>query len=259
MGKGSNTRLSSIIDNILSPRLLTFRQITLHDVPATLMPDRQTWKVDFGNWLEDFPVELRKNGEKIGLEAVDDVDFEYGTFKIDSTDVGPDGRPRDTVEVTYQFDYFPAPVLEALVKNALMTVNTGAVGSLTNYDYEKSFPPAQWDGVVSDIAFAMCMERLLLDYDLWKYRLIFAISPNDNDGPGANDVVQQIETLKKNAEERAARTLENPKFKSSNYVAAPTSAYYASVRVNGLSVGAHGIPFVSGRLRGWKSNQIWSQ
>lgn len=260
MAQGSNQRLSSIIDGILSPRLLTFRQIQINDTPASLDPDHVTWRSDFGNWLEGFPVVVRRNGEKLNLTSTTDVDYEYGSFKIEDTDVGLDGRPRDTVEVTYQFDYFPAAVLEAQIKTALMMVNSSAVGPLTSYTYDgTAYPPNAWDGVVSDLAFALCMERLLLDYDLWKYRLVFAINPNDNDGPGASDVIQQIETLKRNAEDRAAKTLDNPKFKCGNYTAAPTSAYYASVRTNGLSVGAHGIPFVSGRLRGWKPNQVWAQ
>jgi hypothetical protein len=261
-GQGSNSRLTGIIDNIMTPRLLSFRQITIGDVTAYLCPDHETWRVDFGNWLEDYPVEIRKNGEKLLLSAeTNDINYELGTFKLAGTDVGLDGRPRDTVEVNYQFDYFPAAILEPLINVALMTVNSSAVGSMTGYSYSNSgtMPPLVWDSVVSDLAFAMCMERLLLDYDLWKYRLVYAINPNDNDGPGNSDIASQLELLKKNAEERAARTLENPKFKAGNYVAAPTSAYYASVRLNGLSTGAHGIPFVSGRLRGWKPNQVWAQ
>jgi hypothetical protein len=123
---------------------------------------------------------------------------------------------------------------------------------MTTYTIESA--PVGWYGVITDLAFAQCMEKLLLDYDLWRYRLLFAIGPNEIES-GGGDIAGQIETLKTNAEERANRTMENPKFKCGNFLSYPTVYYYDGIRGLGGSMGAHGIPFLSGRLRGWKPTQ----
>jgi hypothetical protein len=107
---------------------------------------------------------------------------------------------------------------------------------------------------MTDLAFAQCMEKLLLDYDLWKPRMIFAIGPNDVYG-GGGDITGQLETLKQNAEARADKTMDNEKFKSGNYLSPPTQFYYDSINGMGGSSSAHGIPFLTGRLRGWHPNQ----
>jgi hypothetical protein len=84
--------------------------------------------------------------------------------------------------------------------------------------------------------------------------LIFAIGPNEIEG-GGGDVVGQIETLKRNAEERAYKAIDNEKFKMGcHYVSPPTTFYFDSIRGMGSSQGRHGVPFVGGKLRGWKPN-----
>jgi len=95
------------------------------------------------------------------------------------------------------------------------------------------------------------MEKLLLDYDLWRYRLLFAIGPNEIEG-GGGDIASQLETLKTNAESRAARILENEKFKTGNYLSPPTSAYWAGISGGGSG----GLQVYGGRLRGWKPNRF---
>ena len=258
IGVGSCSRMIDLIDETMTPRLLTFRQICMFDVPASLCSDGETWNLPYGNWLVDGSdcYVINKNGCPLGVADVTDLSFEKGTFKLASgTELGPDGRPRDVVEATFQFDYFPSRILESLLKLAVLNINTGAFGSPTNYKIcGGSGPPPYWDGVISDMAFAMAMERLLLDYNLWRYRLVFAIGPNEVYN-GGGDIVAQFETLKQNAEERAARTLDNEKFKTGNYLSPPTEIYYASISGFGGSMGAHGVPFSTGRLRGWKPNR----
>ena len=91
------------------------------------------------------------------------------------------------------------------------------------------------------------MEKLILDYNLWKHRLVFAVGPSVLDGD-AGDIVSQFETLKRNAEERAYKTLENEKFKTGNQISNPTAAYFSSIRGGGGR---------SNRLRGFKSNKFF--
>jgi len=255
-GIAGSVNYNDLVDNYLTPRLLTFRQITINDEPAVLKPDKATWKVTYGNWnhgtaLSD-TVSIRKNGTVISDVSVTSINYVYGTFQVNPIDLGPDLKARDTVEATYEWDYFPVEVLKSFLLQAVQIVNTSAWGSSTSYTIDSM--PEQWKGVVTDLAFALAIERILLDYDLWKWRLVYAIGPGEIESSGG-DIVNQLQTLKQNAEERANRTLENEKFKPGNRLSVPTVFYYDAVRGLGVSQGRHGIPFVGGRLRGWVPNR----
>jgi hypothetical protein len=251
-GKSSSERMNHLVDDLLTPRLMSFRQVCFYDEQATLDSDGETWRSLFGNWLEGSPIKFRKNGSP--YNQVTDIDYSHGTFKAGIADVGLDGRPRDTIFVDYYWDYFPIEILEGFYKVSISLINMTAVGPPTNYNVNNA--PPNWAGVMTDMTFAMCMEKLLLDYDLWKYRLVFAIGPNDV-YQGGGDVVSQLETLKNNAEERANRAMENEKFKTGNYLSPPTGVYYNAIRGMGGTVSRHGIPFLTGRLRGWKPNRAF--
>jgi hypothetical protein len=254
-GVGSSAKFSHYVDNLMTPRLMGFRMIHIDDEPCTIKPDRLTWKTVFGNWLVGSNIIIRKNELMLELDTeVTDISYVNGTFKCGIPDLDGQRVPRDTVFANYIFDYFPQPVLEGLLLAAVSIVNVTAVGTPTSYTIDTA--PTNWEGIVSDVAFAMCMERLLLDYDLWRYRLVFAIGPNEVEGGGA-DIVSQITTLKQNAEERANKAMENPKFKTGNYLAPPTGFYFSSIRGFGGSSGAHGMPFSTGKLRGWRPNKMY--
>ena len=250
---GSSSQFNTLIDEYLTPRLMSFRQIAIHDETANLSPDDNlTWGVTWGNWLQDAPLRVRKNEALLASASVTNINYTYGTFQAGAVDLGLDFKPRDKMEVaTYWFDYFTVPVLEGLFKASVQVINAGAVGSATSYTVATA--PVNWYGVMTDLVFAMCMEKLLLDYDLWKYRLIFAIGPNEIEG-GGGDIVGQLETLKSNAEQRAEKALDNEKFKAGNYLSPPTQFYFEGIR--GYGTGSHGIPFITGRLRGWKPNRF---
>ncbi len=250
-GGASTPRFNHLIDDLMTPRLLSFRQIHIYDEQAALKCDGVTWQVNWGNWLPTAPVKARKDG--CPCPTLTNVDPVYGTFQVGAVDTGLDGRPRDTVEVDYQWDYFPVAVLEGMYTSAISIVNMTAVGPPTSYTIETM--PVNWEGVVTDVAFAMCMERLLLDYDLWRYRLVFSVGPTEVYGGGGGDITGQLETLKQNAENRADKAMDNEKFKTGNYLSPPTAIYYDSIRGYGGSSGPHGIPYLSGRLRGWKPNR----
>ena len=248
-GMGSSAAMNAYIDTLLTPRLLGFRQIHIHDEQCELRADLATWYVTYGNWLGFDPQNtIRKNGQ-VAIPVV--IDYPHGQWQFASTDVGPDLIPRDVVTASYSFDYFPPAVLEGFLTAAVSIVNMRAVGPPTNYTIDTA--PSNWVGVVTDLAFAMCMERLLLDYDLWRYRLIFAVGPNEAEGSGSGDIAGQLTTLKQNAEERANSAMDNPKFKTGNYLSPPTIIYFQSIRGGGGGQGAGGV--WQGKLHGWKPNR----
>jgi len=252
-GVGSSSQFNTLIDEYLTPRLMSFRQIHIHDEPANMSPDDSlTWRVTWGNWLSAAPLRVWKKGKELAQSSITNINYTYGTFRAGTVNVGGDGRARDEVTVTYWFDYFTGPVLEGFYKCAVQIINASAVGPPTSYTVATA--PTHWYGVMTDLVFAQCMEKLLLDYDLWKYRLLFAIGPNEIEN-GGGDIASQFETLKQNAESRADKAMDNEKFKSGNYLSPPTAIYYDSIRGAGAGGSAHGIPFLSGRLRGWKPNQ----
>ena len=119
--------------------------------------------------------------------------------------------------------------------------------------------PTNWDGVISDLVSAMCMEKLLLDYDLWKGgRDYFAIGSDSLLSGSGGDVTNQLSTLKRNYEERAYKTMENnPKFRTPNaFLRDLTRFYYQSLLIgSGPSVSPHGYSDY-GKLRGIKFNKI---
>lgn len=252
-GLGTTAKFSHLVDDLMTPRLMSFRMIHINDEPCGLQPDRVTWHTTFGNWLQGSNLVIIKNGLMLDMTTqVTNIDYVYGTFKAGTPDLDGQRASRDVIEATYVFDYFPEMVLEGFITAAVSIINTTAVGPPTSYTVDSA--PTNWEGVIVDLAFAMAMEKLLLDYDLWRYRLVFAIGPNEVEG-GGGDITGQLTTLKQNAEQRADKAMDNPKFKSGNYLSPPTTLYYSSIRGFGSSSGAHGVPFISGRLRGWKSNK----
>jgi hypothetical protein len=249
MAQGSTAKMSHFIDDLLTPRLLAFRQIHIDDEMCALRTDLVTWYVTYGNWLGNDPrITIRKNGQ-VATPATSD--YVNGQFTMAAIDIGLDSMPRDVVEASYVFDYFPPAILEGFLLSAMSVINMTAVGPPTSYTIETA--PTNWEGVITDLAYAMCMEKLLLDYDLWRYRLIFAIGPGEVYGSGGGDIAGQLTTLKQNAEERANRAMENPKFKTGNYISVPTSIYYASI--NGGFGGSLSGTW-QGKLRGWKPNRF---
>jgi len=239
IGASSNARVNEIVDNMLTPHLLNFRQISVYDEQAKRV-SATVFKLTYPNWNDAFSVVVHLNELQIVTPA--SIDYILGTVTLAAatTDL-------DRVTVTYNIDWFPVGVLAGFIYQAIDVINNSGVSSATNYTIADA--PQNWDGVITDLVVAMCMEKLLLDYDLWYGRVIFAIGANElNEGGG--DVVGAIETIKGNADERAKTALDNEKFKIGNLLAPPTQTYYAAVRGIGRT-GAHNY----GKLRGWKSNK----
>lgn len=238
IGQHSNARINHLVDDLLTPRLLTFRQIIVNDEQSQ-HTSTVWWKCTYPSWNETFPFVFVKNGGEIITPAT--IDYVTGRFSTSSI---PNNG--DWINVTYCFDWFPVGVLAGFIYQVLDIINnSGQNSSPTSYTIDDA--PSNWNGVITDLAFAMCMEKLLLDYDLWYGRVIFAIGANEINEGGGGDIASQLETLKSNAEERANISLQNERFKTGNLLGLPTSTYYAAVRGMG---GAR-----TGKLRGWKPNK----
>jgi hypothetical protein len=242
IGMSPDAVVNHLIDDLLTPRMLAFRQIHIYDEQSVLQEDNATWKNTYGNWNPTFRTVFKKNGAILQPTDIINIDYRFGTFQVIPTD------KMDTVHVSYNFDYFPVEILTGLLDNAVNTVNTSAYGPPTNYNLDNM--PPYWDGVVCDIAFSMAMERLIMDYDLWHERVVFAINGIDEGG----DILSALETLKTNSEERANQTLQNEKFKNPPYLAPPTMFYYQAIRGFGRS-GMHTSSMGYGKMRGAHFNR----
>jgi len=237
----SNARVNYIVDNMVTPRILEFRQISVYDEMATRV-GTATWKLTYGNWNEAFTLVANYNSEPTTPAS---IDYTLGTVTF--TNPAADG---DTVHVTYNIDWFTIGILAGFIYQSVDVINnSGQAQAPTTYTIDNA--PDNWNGVIADLVVALCMEKLILDYDLWKGRLIFAIGANQLE-EGGGDIIGQLETIKTNAEERAKISLDNEKFKIGNLLAPPTSIYYAAVR----GIGAGGLcRGRTGRLRGIQFNR----
>ncbi len=242
-GLSSNARINQIVDYMVTPRILAFRQVSVYNEAAELMPDGNTWNLTYGNWNPTYPTQVRKNGLLLSSTAFS-ADNNLGAVRLS----GDPLTAGDNVTVTYNFDYFPIDTLCGFIYVAIDTINNS--GQTSAGTYTISDAPTNWDGTIADIAVAIAMERLMLDYDLWKGRLIFAI-PNIEEG---GDIISVLESIKRNAEERAYKSLDNEKFKWGNYLSAPTQNYYNAVRGYGRG-GQHTGTSNYGKLRGWRNTK----
>ena len=264
IGQGTTPQRIYMIDNLLTPRLLAFRQIHIwNEEPVRLLSDNVTLKLTFGNILQTkAALELTKSGKRLTGVDIQSIDYDAGEIILNpvvsgnvivpAIQIGPDGNALDVVSATYIWDYFPVPVLEGLLLQGISTVNTAAHGASTYYTLENC--PVPWYGVICDLAYAFAMERLLSDYNLWKYRLVMAIGPEQIES-GSDNIPSQLQVLKNSAEERAMKTIENPKFKCGEIVAGPTKYYWEGIGGGSIS-GAHGIPFLGGHLNGFVQTRM---
>lgn len=239
IGASSNARVNTIVDNMLTPHLLNFRQINIYDEQAKRMTST-VFKLTYPNWNEAYTVRVMKNEN----EAVTPASIDYILGEVT---LGAATTDQDAINVTYNIDWFSVGILAGFIYQAIDVINnSGQAQSITEYTIDNA--PVNWNGVITDLVVSMCMEKLLLDSDLWYGRVIFSIGA-DELNQGGGDITGVLETIKTNAEERAKISLDNEKFKIGNLLAQPTSIYYAAVR------GIGGAGRTGGKLRGWKPNR----
>ena len=236
-----NSRVDTLINVMVQPTIAEYRQIIINYETATLT-GKNSCRFTYQNWNPAYPVEVFLNGSAIPIDSSQyTIDSEMGRLS-----------PGDAIMATYCFDYFPVHVLEGYIQRAVVTLNTAGNSMPTNYTYETV--PEGWLGIVADLVVAMCMERLILDYDIWKGRLIFAIS-NNGIYDGGDNIVSQLETIKHNAEDRAYRSLDNAKLRVGGHLAKPTEYYYQALLTGSSSRYKNG-NISYGPLRGARFNKI---
>lgn len=242
-----NKRIDTLVDVYVHPTIAEFRQIVIHYETGT--PYSPTGiRFTYQNWNKAYPVELHLNGGEIPLSSdLYSVDHQFGRIE---TSFGLEQG--DNAMATYCFNYFPQHVLDGFVRRAIVTANTAGSGSITDYTVDTI--PDSWLGIVADLTISMCMEKLILEYDLWKGRLVFAIS-NNGIYDGSDNIVSQLELVKRNSEERAYKSIDNPKLRAPNVLATPTDRYYEAL-LAGSSARYKNGSVSYGPLRGMKFNRL---
>ena len=238
-----NERIVYLIDYLLNPAIESFRQIMINYESGTFVGNKK-FRFTYQNWNEYFEPEVfLNNGSSILNNNNYQIDKVNGTITVDF-----DAVENDSLMATYSFDYFPERILKGFILRTIGIINTAGQGSATDYTIDNA--PTSWDGVISDLVVAMCMEKLLLDYDLWKGRLIFAAGADQTLDGNGGDSARSLETIKRNCEERAYKTIDNPSFKAPYTVSTPTKYYYRSLMLgSGPRVSPHGYGDY-GKMRG---------
>lgn len=233
-----SARKDNIIDSMLSLKLERFRQLHVHDEEINYGPNslQSIWFP----WLVDAPLKSTRNGLKVGTDAAAGSltlnDFEFGKFDVDPVlDRG------ESLYISYYFDYFPDPVLDAFLEISVDIINAADPG--TNYTIDNM--PAKWDGAIAEQAYIMALEKLLLDDLLWKTRLIFA---------DPDSVVGQLEAAMSGSKERLNDVV-LPALKKEPYVSSPTWVYYDAIRMGGGRSSYHGQFVGYGKTRGIRINR----
>lgn len=248
LNQSSNSRANYIIDNLLNPSILEYRQIGIYHEPAIKL-SKNRFKFTYQNWNEA-EIQLFLNNDPRPLNnSMYTVDYKYGIITV-----GFDATEGDHLMCTYNFDYFPTHVLEGFLHRAVSSLNVGTVGTITDYTFDNA--PTAWDGIIADYAYVYCLDRLILDYDIWKGRLIFALPPQAL-ADGSGDIINQLESLRSNAMDRIRMTIENPKFKAQEYLAVPSIWYYRGITSpSGRGFGLSGNTMIGGKLRGLRINRF---
>lgn len=242
-----NTRVDSIINELTLPTLEEYEQIMINYEVGTITGKNDV-RFTYQNWQEAFPAEIYMNNGRTPLDASNYyIDYEMGkiTFNDDLT-------TGDEIMATYCFNYFPYHVLLGFIKSSIGIYNSAGQGQTTSYTIDDI--PEEHLGVISNLVIGKCMEKLILEYDLWKGRLIFAIS-NNGIYDGSDSIVSQLESVKNAAEDQAYKSLENPKLRASNRLAKPTDHYYEALLAGSSARYKNGSPSY-GPLRGAKFNRL---
>lgn len=247
LNQSENEKVNFIIDNMINPHIIEFRQINISHEPGIKVSFNE-WKFAYSNWNKEFRIQVYLNNDNTPLDdSLYNVNHERGEITINDAD------KNDNIIASYSFDYFGTAVLEGFVHKAVSYINVGATGPLTDYTINDS--PRNWQGVIADMALSYLMEKLIAEYDLWKGKLIFAISPQGLID-GNDNVVGQLETIRSSAWERVSMALGNERFKMNEYTAPPSATYYQAILFGGGNTRSkqHNIPSM-GKLRGLRTNR----
>lgn len=243
-----DTCVDTIVNTMVYPQINVFCEIQAN-YEVGLRQSNGSYRFSYKNWNSAFKPEVFLNGADTQLnDSMYSIDYAKGiiTPSFAST-------PGDNLICTYNFSWFTPAMLKGYVVRSLGTINNSGNGAVTSYTTKDL--PVGWYGISADLCIAMCMESLIAGYTMWVGRLIFAISPNGL-YDGNDNIISQLELLKRNAEERAYKALDNPKMRAPDYLAPPTPLYWRAVSLgNGVRLGPHG-QMSYGKTRGQKWNKM---
>ncbi len=237
--------VATIINTMVYPQIWMFCEIMVHYEVCNRASDG-AYHFTYHHWNRAYPPQVFLNGADIPLDgSMYTVNYDEGyiTPKFAATS-------GDNLICTYNFSWFTPETLASYIYRSIGTINYHGQGAVTDYTVETL--PESFYGIAADLAVAMCCENLLLSTTMWYGILIFKNTGNDLFGGGGNDVASQLETIKRNSEDRAYAQLENERTRAPYHLAKPTPAYWRSISMGtGIRPGPHG-QIGYGKLRGIK-------
>lgn len=245
-----NVAIDTIINEMVYPSMWMFCEIMIHYETAQKGSDGN-FHYAYHNWNQAFAPQVFLNGSDVQLNpSLYTVNYDEGMIvpKWEAT-------AGDSLICTYNFNWFKDKTLEGFVKKTISTMNYRGSGQTTSYTIDTL--PEAWYGIAADLVQAQMCEHLILAQTMWYGKLIFAISANDlYNGGGGSDIASNLESMKRNAEDRAYSSLDNEKMRAPNALARPTSAYWRAVTMgNGVRPGPHG-QIGYGKQKGIKYNKM---
>ena len=245
-----STAIDTIVNELVYPEMWMFCEIMVHYETAQRGGDGN-FHFTYHHWNRAWHPQVFLNGSDIQLDdSLYEVNYVDGYIK-------PlwNVSPADNLMCTYNFTWFKPETLISFVKRSMGSINFRGSGQVTNYTVDTL--PESWYGISADLVVAMMCESLVLSTSMWYGRLIFAISANDlYNGGGASDIASTLESMKRNAEDRAYAALDNENMRAPAYLSKPTPAYWRAVTMgNGIRPGPHG-QVGYGRQKGIKYNRM---
>ena len=61
IGQSLDARVNTIVDTLLTPKIIPYRQVIIYDERGTLQNDGATWNLTYGNWLPDYVIQVHLN------------------------------------------------------------------------------------------------------------------------------------------------------------------------------------------------------
>ena len=154
--RSDSDRVNYIVDTLVNPSILEFRQICIYHEPGVKI-DSNTWKFAYQNWNDSFDIQIFVNNNPKSINKdLCNIDYVFGKITIPSLGDG------DNILCSYCFDYFNTYVMDGFVAKAINYINVAAVGPLSYYNVSDA--PVNWDSIIADLVIVYCMEKLIRDY-----------------------------------------------------------------------------------------------
>ena len=245
-----STAIDTIVNELVYPEMWMFCEIMAHHETAQKGGDGN-FHFSYHWWNRAWKPQVFLNGSDIQLnDSLYEVNYNEG-YIVPKWEVSP----ADTLMCTYNFTWFKPETMISFVKRSMGSINFRGSGQPTNYTVDTL--PESWYGISADLVVAMMCEHLILSQTMWYGKLIFAISANDlYNGGGGSDIASNLESMKRNAEDRAYAALDNENMRAPAYLSKPTPAYWRAVTMgNGVRPGPHG-QIGYGKQKGVKYNRM---